>query len=248
MTERGQRLLSIVTVVFCDRDELQKILENLRSFASPELEVIVIDGGSKDGTVELLESFHPQPAYWISEKDGGIYDAMNKGLAAARGSYVLHLNAGDRLLAVPWEALRAGVRDQIDVICGCVRLDGGVTFASRTNLLSRIDNTWHHQGTFYRRLAHLGYNTAYRTHADFDHNQRLMLRGANVQNDATVVASHCGNGVTAEGTSRLETLSIVRTHFGPHWWMLAVLRFAAQSVRRGWRTRRTERQRSRSMD
>lgn len=228
-------LLSIVIVVFRDREELQAILENLRSFAQPALEVVVIDGGSQDGTVELLASFEPPPAFWQSAPDRGIYDAMNKGIQAARGTYILHLNAGDRLLHVPWDLLRTSADEQIDVICCPVLLDDDVTFVSRTSKLSIIDNTWHHQGTFYRRESHLGYDTAYRTHADFDLNQRLMLSGASVRQSLTPVASHRGDGVTAAGTSRVESLQIVLRHRGGFWWFVAKLRFALQRLRRRWR-------------
>lgn len=237
---KDEPLLSIITVVFRDRDELQAILENLRAFACSSLEVIVIDGGSDDGTLDLLKTFHPQPAFWVSEPDNGIYDAMNKGLAAAEGTYVLHLNAGDRLLSVPWDALRVGALDQTDVICGRVLLDGDVTFVSRTGMLSKMDNTWHHQGTFYRRSAHLGYNIAFRTHADFDHNQRLMRISASVREDSTLIASHRGDGVTAVGTSHEESLRIVRQHYGWFWWTLARLRFVAQDIRHRLRLRNSQ--------
>lgn len=236
MTPQETPLLSIVIVTFRDREELRAILENLRPFARPALEVVVIDGGSQDGTVELLESFEPQPAYWQSAPDRGIYDAMNQGIQAARGTYILHLNAGDRLLDVPWEMLSASASERVDVVCCPVLLDDDVTFVSRTTQLSLIDNTWHHQGTFYRRAAHLGYDTAYRTHADFDHNQRLMLAGASVRQGVTTVASHRGDGITAVGTSHAETLRIVLHHRGVFWWLVARLRFALQRAWSRWRS------------
>ncbi|HVG27639.1 MAG TPA: glycosyltransferase, partial [Acidobacteriaceae bacterium] len=98
-------LVSVIAVVFRDRVELQKIVESVAPFRSERLELIVIDGGSKDGTLEFLQSNGEEIDFWMSEPDRGIYDAMNKGIQAARGEYVLHLNAGDRLRAVPWEAL-----------------------------------------------------------------------------------------------------------------------------------------------
>ena len=77
-------LVSIVIVVFRDCDEVAKIVGSILPFKTEELEIVVIDGGSKDGTVELLESFGKSIDYWLSEPDSGIYDAMNKGVRAAR--------------------------------------------------------------------------------------------------------------------------------------------------------------------
>ena len=64
------------------------------TFDPRQFELIVIDGGSEDGTVEVLRQWDDKIDYWFSETDSGIYDAMNKGIAAAHGEYVLHLNAG----------------------------------------------------------------------------------------------------------------------------------------------------------
>ena len=63
----------------------------------PDYEVIVIDGASKDGTCELLNKYKEQFAYFISEPDKGIYDAMNKGICAATGDWIIFQNVGDVL-------------------------------------------------------------------------------------------------------------------------------------------------------
>ncbi len=168
-------LVSIVTVVFRARHGAPPLLESVFACQDERLELIVIDGGSDDGTVELLRDSNDSIDYWISEPDQGIYDAMNKGLAAASGDYVLHLNAGDRLRLVPYEALRKSADDGVDVASFCVNMAGWGVFRPKVGLLLRINNTLHHQGTFYRRKNHLGYDTRYRVFADFDCNQRLLM-------------------------------------------------------------------------
>jgi glycosyltransferase involved in cell wall biosynthesis len=225
-------LLSIVIVVFRDRDELHRIIESIAPHKTPDMEIIVIDGASQDGTVELLQSLDPLIDYWLSEPDSGIYDAMNKGLKAARGEYILHLNAGDRLLKVPWAALRQHAGNTVDVICCAVLIDSKVEFKSSTGLLSKLDNTWHHQGTFYRRAAHLGYDATYRICGDFDLNQRLLNTGCVVQHDPSIVADHQSGGVSMVDTSRNEIYRSVRANFGRHYLMFSRLRFTLMDTRK----------------
>jgi len=89
--------LSIVTVVYNDRAGFIKTANSVaeqRGFYS-EIEYVVIDGGSKDGTADAIAEASSGIDYWVSEPDKGIYDAMNKGIQAAKGSALLFLNAGD---------------------------------------------------------------------------------------------------------------------------------------------------------
>jgi cellulose synthase/poly-beta-1,6-N-acetylglucosamine synthase-like glycosyltransferase len=110
-------LVSIVVVAFRDRDEVEALISNVAPFRGAHLELIIVDGGSEDGTVQLLEARADEIDYWISERDTGIYDAMNKGVAAARGLYILHLNSGDRLVDLPLVELRGLSQRQVDVVC-----------------------------------------------------------------------------------------------------------------------------------
>ncbi|WP_338355663.1 glycosyltransferase [uncultured Marinobacter sp.] len=90
--------LSIITVSFNCRDELERTIKSVLAQSIKSIEYIVIDGGSQDGTYDLLKSYSDQIDYWVSERDSGIYDAMNKGCAVAQGEGVLFLNAGDYIV------------------------------------------------------------------------------------------------------------------------------------------------------
>lgn len=224
-------LLSILIVVFRDREEMVEIVRSILPFRCPELEIVVVDGFSQDGTAEALHALGDAVDFWRSEPDTGIYDAMNKGLGAARGTYVLHLNAGDRLLHVPWRELRRCAAENVDVVCCRVLLDGVRPFISRTGLLSKIDNTWHHQGTFYRRAAHLGYDVSYRIGADFDHNQKLLKGKCTVRELPAIVADHAGNGISMREDGRGEIYRSVRSNYGWRYLLLSRLRFALRDAR-----------------
>lgn len=89
--------LSIITVNLNNRGGLQKTIDSVVSQTFKDFEWIVIDGGSTDGSRELIEDYADHFAYWCSEQDKGIYNAMNKGIAHAIGEYCLFLNSGDCL-------------------------------------------------------------------------------------------------------------------------------------------------------
>lgn len=87
--------VSVVTVTYNCVDLVESTLRNVLKQTYPNLEYIVIDGNSTDGTRQVIERYADRLAYWVSEPDCGIYDAMNKGIRAATGEWVLFMNAGD---------------------------------------------------------------------------------------------------------------------------------------------------------
>lgn len=87
--------ISIITVTYNCKEDLRQTFESLHSQTFQDYEHIIIDGGSTDGTIELINENESKVDQWVSEKDKGIYDAMNKGIDMARGEYVQFLNAGD---------------------------------------------------------------------------------------------------------------------------------------------------------
>ena len=89
--------LSIITVNLNNHDGLQKTIDSVVAQTFKDFEWIVIDGGSTDGSKELIEQYADHFAYWVSEPDKGIYNAMNKGIRMAKGDYLQFLNSGDWL-------------------------------------------------------------------------------------------------------------------------------------------------------
>jgi glycosyltransferase involved in cell wall biosynthesis len=89
--------LSIITINYNDVIGLKRTFESVISQSCKEFEYIVIDGASVDGSKEFLEQNNSHINYWVSEADKGIYNAMNKGIKAANGEYLLFLNSGDTL-------------------------------------------------------------------------------------------------------------------------------------------------------
>lgn len=88
-------LVSVITAVFNGAECIARCLESVRSQNYPHIEHLVLDGGSKDGTVEVLRDHEDSLALWMSEPDEGVYDAWNKGLERARGEWIAFLGADD---------------------------------------------------------------------------------------------------------------------------------------------------------
>lgn len=91
--------LSVITINLNNKKGLIKTIESVIFQSFTELEFIIIDGGSTDGSVEVLKQYDDRISYWISEPDTGIYNAMNKGIRQAKGEYMHFLNTGDRLVS-----------------------------------------------------------------------------------------------------------------------------------------------------
>ncbi|RZL39212.1 MAG: glycosyltransferase, partial [Pedobacter sp.] len=89
--------LSVITVNYNDKNGLQKTIESVKQQSWQNFEFIVIDGGSTDGSKEIVDQYKNLFAYFISEPDNGVYNAMNKGIKQAKGEYLIFLNSGDIL-------------------------------------------------------------------------------------------------------------------------------------------------------
>ena len=87
--------ISIITINYNNADGLRRTIASVVAQTYPEIEYIVIDGGSKDGSREEIKKHEEKIAYWISEPDSGIYNAMNKGIRQASGDYCIFMNSGD---------------------------------------------------------------------------------------------------------------------------------------------------------
>lgn len=107
--------LSIITINYNNKAGLKKTIQSVVEQTFTNFEYIVIDGASTDGSVDVIEQYADQIAHWISEPDSGIYNAMNKGIKAAKGQYCMFLNSGDWLCSqtVIQEAIDLSIKEDI---------------------------------------------------------------------------------------------------------------------------------------
>lgn len=116
-------LLSIITVVFNGEKYLEQTINSVISQNIPNIEYIIIDGGSTDGTIDIINKYSDYISYWISEPDAGIYDAINKGIKASSGKYVGIINSDDWYEPnVFLQVLSAFEKGKCDIVCGLLRL------------------------------------------------------------------------------------------------------------------------------
>jgi glycosyltransferase involved in cell wall biosynthesis len=113
-------LITIITVVFNGAKYLEDTIKSVINQTYPNIEYIIIDGGSTDGTLDVIKKYEDYIDYWVSEPDNGIYDAMNKGLELAGGEWVNFMNCGDSFYSnnILNEITDILQRDDIDFIYG----------------------------------------------------------------------------------------------------------------------------------
>jgi putative colanic acid biosynthesis glycosyltransferase len=207
----GCPLISIITPVFNAKNEIEKNIIAVQSQSYPNKEHIIIDGGSTDGTLEVLQRKDSAIDYWISEVDDGIYDAMNKGIDAARGEWIYFLGVDDyfyrhdALLSVMESAQ---ITDDVALILGNIIYPDGKIFRSRLDKSINRKNTIHHQGAFYRRRVfdkfRYGQDVSSGVKKNFsisgDYQLNLLLYTKNAKHlYIDEVISRCGRGISMEG-------------------------------------------------
>jgi glycosyltransferase involved in cell wall biosynthesis len=126
-------MLSIVTINKDNQAGLHKTIESLKKIDDRSFQWICIDSASKDGSIELANQFKIQDDVVISEKDTGIYNAMNKGVALARGDYVLFINGDDALVADGFPKVMEALSRGVDKIICATTVVGDI--ASPTEIL-----------------------------------------------------------------------------------------------------------------
>lgn len=181
--------LSIVTVCLNAAGTIGSALDSVRMQTYADVEHIVVDGASTDGTLAIIESLSPPVSRLISEKDRGLYDAMNKGIAAATGDYLGFLNSDDmyqhpQALARIAEALAATQADAAHadlVYVNAANPDKVIRYwKSKPYRPGMFEAGWHPaHPTLFVRTALLrelkGFDIRYRYHADFDLMVRLFI-------------------------------------------------------------------------
>ena len=169
-------LVSIITINYNNAEGLRKTLESVRSQTASDYEHIIIDGGSTDGSAEVIESFLKDENYkthvifWCSEKDKGIYNAMNKGISHANGKYCLVLNSADTLFDKNVIETVIPLLDDTDIISGILEGDNFKKIPDENfSLFSYKDSYVPHGATFVKTdiCKQHPFNEQYRIIADY---------------------------------------------------------------------------------
>lgn len=209
--------ISVVTVCYNAEDEIEETIKSILNQTFNNIEYIIIDGGSTDGTINIIKKYENQIAYWISEPDRGIYDAMNKGISIATGDYVINMNVGDQLITIPEQELERELQSKSVAVCGKIRTDQGNIHTPKYTWLMKLQNQLPHQALFYKTKYTRLYNIHYKIVGDYDLNLELYKRHKTIKIIDTVVAKHSLDGISRSSASEKESLSVTRKYFGKKW-------------------------------
>lgn len=219
--EDTRPLITVVTVVFNGEQFLDQTIRSVIEQDYPHFEYLVIDGGSTDQSLTIISKYQEQIDNWLSEKDRGIYDAMNKGINLAKGEWIIFVNADDYLLdSQTLAACEATLKEcdaSVSMVYGSINLitnDGQVLQKVGGNWEStRFEMTYKmaipHPGLFVRTEAIQkwgGFDTGFRIAGDYELCIRLLQRTTARFLENIVVSNMRVEGVSSN--SRNAILSI----------------------------------------
>ncbi|MEZ0609313.1 glycosyltransferase family 2 protein [Fibrella sp. WM1] len=205
-------LISIITVTYQAAQTLDQAIQSV-VVQEPVYELIVIDGGSTDDTVSIIQKWENSISYWVSEPDKGIYDAMNKGVRQASGCWIYFLGADDQLAPGILATLQPTLLASSAVLLyGDVQYDYGKYFRSAFGPKTYLHNTIHHQATFYRNTLfdQFSYDASLKIIADYELNLIVYLNKLPHQYLNQVVAICAGGGSSYDVQLSLHETNQVR--------------------------------------
>ena len=168
--EKTSQKLSVITVNYNNAKGLRQTIESVAAQTFHNYEYIIIDGGSTDGSVDVINKYADKITYWVSEKDRGIYHAMNKGVTAAHGEYTQFLNSGDYYVNSHVLSDVCNFLTGTDIITGNTIMGGKKIFPSpeRVTFELFLNGSLSHPASFIRRdlLIRHPYDERFRISAD----------------------------------------------------------------------------------
>jgi len=222
----GRPKISIITVVYNAESLIEKTILSVIRQTCKSIEFIIVDGASTDNTLQITKKYQPNINRIISEKDNGIYDAMNKGLKAATGDYVLFLNAGDELFDNSTLDTVFSNNKNADIYYGntAVINSNGEILADR-RLSPPASLTWKslkygmcvsHQSFIAKRLLCDFYNTNYAVAADIDWVINTLKQADVVVNTNTYISKFLEGGTSNKRRTKAlrERFVIMKKHYG----------------------------------
>lgn len=216
--------ISVVTVCYNAEKELEETILSVLSQSHPDIEYIIIDGGSTDGTIDIIQRYSDNITYWISELDKGIYDAMNKGIAAATGDYINFMNAGDSFASN--DAISKIVTTLKEQQPGFAYGDYYYKCSEGLELKKplKVKDMWKriiscHQAIFFaNKGAEIFYNTNYRLAADFELCTRIHYRYQwPIAYIPEPICIYAGNGVSEHNPKNKTEIRKIAKQYIP-WW------------------------------
>ncbi len=223
------KTLSVITVTFNAKQTLCRTLESVRSQTYPYIQHVIVDGNSKDGTIDIIRKYASKKTKWISEPDKGLYFAMNKAAMLADGSYLCFLNAGDTFYSTDTvEKLMNSFNfyHKPDILYGETAIVDDMGNFMHMRRLKAPDSLNYksfmqgmlvcHQAFIVNKRLYQPYDTAYRFSSDFDWSIRMMKNAGYIHNSHLVLINYLNEGLTTTNrkASLKERFNIMKKHYG----------------------------------
>jgi len=215
--ERGGLTISIITINLNNLDGLKKTVESVINQTYKNIEYIVIDGASTDGSAEYIEQMQEHFAYWISEPDKGIYNAMNKGIDHATGDYLLFLNSGDYLAADDVIEKFTSFNPYEDIVYGDIWLeqkDESKTLKKmpeKLDLISSLSFVITHQAIFHKKTLfdnNNRYDETYKIIADWVfYNREILFNNKTYNKIKLIITYYNMDGLSSDSDYLQQILS-----------------------------------------
>lgn len=198
--------LSVITIVYNNAKDIERTMLSVFNQSYTNIEYIVIDGASTDGTLEIIKKYGNRFAKLISEKDKGIYDAMNKGLSLATGDYVLFMNSGDEIYEPTTVEKIFATAPNADIYYGETEMyDENWNSLGQRRHQAPENFTWQsfkygmnisHQAIYIKRSLTEPYDLRYKYSADIDWIIKIAKKASNIVNTNLYVAKYLVGGMS----------------------------------------------------
>jgi glycosyltransferase involved in cell wall biosynthesis len=206
--------LSVITINFNNKDGLEKTIRSVIAQTFTDYEYIVIDGGSTDGSVDIIKKYASAITYSVSEKDNGIYNAQNKGIKAAKGEYCLFLNSGDFLVNEKVLKNVFSKNYSEDILYGNMMIDYGnkkVTLGKMPAVISLYqmytDTLWHPVSFIRKQLfeKYGNYDERYKIVADYEFFFRnIIANKVTTRHTGSTISQFSIDGLSSKPENKLQ--------------------------------------------
>jgi len=230
-------LITVVTVVYNGEKDLEQTIQSVIGQSYDNVEYIIVDGGSSDKTVDIIKQYEDQIDYWVSEKDSGIYDAMNKGIMLSTGKYIIFMNADDWFEDGAIELVaNSSLDSDPDYIFGDLNriFEDGTMEVHRGDLSTYKKYTpIGHQALFVKNkiLKEMPFDLKYRIMADYDSMIKLINnKFSYIYIDKSLASFRLGGVSSIDNHKDRERFDIQYKNFGLIYAILGYLRGTKQPI------------------
>ena len=214
-TEKINPLVSVIIPLYNSKGLLAKAIDSVILQNCKDIELIIIDGGSVDGSLDVINRYLNFIDYFVSEPDRGIYEAMNKGIDLARGKWLYFLGSDDNLEPNIVQELRSHLLNDIMMVYGDILYMDGERYVSFLNARTVLQNTVHHQGAFYNKklFENFRYNTQLKILSDYELNLKIFMCKLPVVKVPLIIANCSKGGVSSSIALSIRETNKVRSVF-----------------------------------